>query len=226
MENSRVSSLIINTCSRSTHLEFCHLSQLLQSKVSQGIFINFPIFPWFSSAQITCSFSPNFLFFHRHSNKHPGNQSLIAANSPASDSPRIGFCCISQQPKGYSSGKNHEIIKKQESHANQVEKWTNNYICCGMCSLNVASIWNETLNSSPRMFFERLRYSTRSLPVRLLPQLQEVRYKHIPAHSLLKMKWTKTCMETWPSRVPVAEFLQLHYWRNMSKIKHWEIQLP
>ena len=29
--------------------------------------------------------------------------SLMAANSPASDSPRMGFCCISQHPKGYSS---------------------------------------------------------------------------------------------------------------------------
>ena len=51
------------------------------------------------------------------------------------------------------------------------------------------------------------RWGTRSLSVTLLPQLQEVRYKHRPPPILLKMKWTKTCMETWPSRVPVAQFL-------------------
>lgn len=42
-------------------------------------------------------------------------QSLIAANSQASDSP-LGFCCISQQPKGYSSG-------TREAMGNKVMRW-------------------------------------------------------------------------------------------------------
>ena len=171
-------------------------------------------FPWFSSAHITSSFSLGFVFFHRHSNKHPGNQSLIAANSPASDSPRMGFCCISQQPKGYSSGKTHEIIKKNKKRTElQWEKkletnLNKNDICwCGVCSLNVAN--TSIIESFSKNVFSELHldWGARSLPATLLPQLHAVRYKHIPPHILLKMKWTKTCMETWPSPVSVAVFL-------------------